>query len=146
MSLGFFFLFKKTPYKDITKTYTMETLISKKEQKKIDRKNALVPNGVPRYIRCYDNGGASADRYTVVFTGRYTHKTNGAFWYLGMSTDPCHPMGIGSHGDSKRPIDTPTYSHLGKKIKFTDLTPECQKLVLGDYLDLWDLTENGKEL
>jgi len=125
----------------------METLISKKEQKKIDRKNALVPNGIPRYVRCYDNGGTSADRYTVVFTGRYTHKTNGGFWYLGMSTNPFHPQGIGQHGDSNSPIDTPSYKHLGKKIKFTDLTAECQKLVLQDYLYLWDFTdENGKDI
>jgi hypothetical protein len=41
---------------------------------------SLMPNGVPKYVRVYDNGGKSFDRYTVVFTGRYTHKTGGACW------------------------------------------------------------------
>lgn len=127
----------------------METTKKKFSKKKqAERKEALVPNGIPRYIRCYDNGGETADRYTVVYTGNYTHKTNRSFWYVGMSGSPFHPLGIGIHGDSEfRPIDRPTYSHLGKKIKFQDLPEDCQKLVMQDYLYLWDFTdENGKEL
>jgi len=112
------------------------------------RYNSLLPNGVPRYIRCYDNGGRSIDRYTVIFTGHYTHKTGHAFWYLAMNSEPFHPLGFGQHGESNyTPIDRPRYSHLGKKIKFEDLPEDCQKLVKQDYLYLWDFTdENGKEL
>ena len=47
--------------------------MNKKQQK---RYNNLLPEGKPRYIRCYDNNGKSFDQYTVVFTGRYTNKTN----------------------------------------------------------------------
>jgi hypothetical protein len=108
-------------------------------KKQVVRKNALLPNGVPRYIRCYDNGGKTADRYTVVFTGRYRHKTGQSFWYVGMSGNPFHPLGIGHHGEHNRQIDRPTYAHLGKKIKWSDLTPECQKCVLDTYCDLWDI-------
>lgn len=108
---------------------------------KIDRKNGLMPNGIPRYIRCYDNGGETFDRYTVVFTGRYTHKTGGSYLDLGMSHDPYHPQGVGSHGESDYLIDRPTYSHLGRKIKFMDLPEQCKKLVLSDYMDLWDIKE-----
>lgn len=51
----------------------------------MSRKDQLLPGGVPKYIRCYDNGGKTCDRYTVVFTGRYRHKTGGSFLYVGMS-------------------------------------------------------------
>jgi hypothetical protein len=112
--------------------------MNKKQQK---RYNNLLPEGKPRYIRCYDNNGKSFDQYTVVFTGRYTNKTNNEFLYVGMSKNPYHPQGFGQHGYSDCPIDRPTYSHLGKKIKFDDLPGNCQKLVLSDYIDLWELGE-----
>jgi hypothetical protein len=127
----------------------MEIVLSKKEE----RKARLIPNGIPRYIRCYDNGGlekekGSADRYTVVYTGNYSGKSKGWHDYVGMSGAPFHPQGIGMHGQTQyRPCDRPTYSHLGKKIKFQDLPEDCQKLVMQDYLYLWDFTdENGKEI
>jgi len=118
------------------------------KQKQEERKNSLIPNNTPKYVRCYDNGGKTCDRYTVVFTGHYTHKTNRSFWYLGMSANPFHPLGVGQHGESNyQPIDRPTYSHLGKKIKFNDLPEDCKKCVIQDYLYLWDFTDEfGKEL
>ena len=109
-------------------------------KKQTTRRNSLLPNGVPKYIRCYDNGGETFDRYTVVYTGRYTHKTNRSFWYVSMSTNPFNPQGFGQHGESEfRPIDRPRYRHLGKKIKWESLPANCQKLVLSDYCDLWDI-------
>lgn len=98
-----------------------------------------MPNNKPRYIRCYDNGGKTYDQYTVVFTGRYTHKTNNAFMYVGMSSAPFHPLGFGQHGDSPQPIDRPSYKHLGKRIDFDQLPEDCKKLVYRDYTDLWDI-------
>ena len=114
-----------------------------------DRVNRLMPGGAPRYIRCYDNGnrpdGGTIDRYTVVYTGRYRHKTGGSQWYVGMSAAPFHPQGFGQHGEYPGhlgpAIDRPSYGHLGKKIKFQDLPEDCQKLVLQDYRDLWDIPE-----
>jgi hypothetical protein len=103
------------------------------------RTERLLPGGTPRYIRCYDNGGKSFDRYTVVFTGRYKKKTGGMFLDLRMSANPFHPQGFGQHGESDMQIDWPTYGHLGKKIQFKDLPEDCQKLVMSDYRDLWDL-------
>jgi hypothetical protein len=100
-----------------------------------------MPNGVPRYIRVYDNGGKTADRYTVVFTGNYRRKTNLGFLYVGMSENPFHPLGVGQHGDSNTPIDRPRYGHLGKMIKFDMLPEDCKNLVVSDYKDLWDIKE-----
>ena len=87
----------------------------------------------PKYIRCYDNGGATFDRYTVVFT-------RGKRCYLGMSENPFHPQGFGQHGEWRKgenSIDYPIYSHLGKKIKFVDLPKDCQKAVKQTYNELW---------
>jgi len=107
----------------------------------------IFPDGKPKYVRCYDNGGESADRYTVVFTGNYTSKTSGEHWYLGMSGQPFHPQGIGQHGSSPTQIDKPKYSHLGKKVTFENLPSEVQKCVNQTYLYLWDFTdENGVSL
>lgn len=102
----------------------------------------LMPEGKPRYIRCYDSGpDEGADRYTVVYTGRYQHDGCGYF-YVGMSGSPFHPQGVGYHGEHPYgSIDRPTYGHLGKKIKYDDLPDDCKKLVLSDYLDLWGLSE-----
>ena len=105
----------------------------------VERSFRLLPNGQPRYIRCYDSGDETADRYTVVFTGRYRHLTGGSTWYVGMSAHPFHPQGFGQHGESPMPIDRPTSRHLGKRIPFAALPEDCRKLVLDDYRYLWTL-------
>lgn len=107
-----------------------------------DRSYRLAPRGVPRYVRCYDNGGRSADRYTVVFTGR-----RGGGVYLTMNSEPFHPQGIGQHGATARSwerIDRPTSGHLGKRIKFEELPRDCQVAVLNDYVDIWEIREAFK--
>ena len=106
--------------------------------KKDERMQSLLPNGMPKYVRCYDNGGKTFDRYTVVFTGRYK-KLGRYFEYLGMSAQPFHTQGFGQHGESTKPIDRPTYSHLGKKISFNDLPEDCKECVLQDYKENWNL-------
>ncbi len=103
------------------------------------RKEQLMPNGIPRYVRCYDLQN-TCDRYTVVFTGNYAGREGCD--YLGMSGAPFHPQGFGQHGWNLDVIDRPTYKHLGKKIKFTDLPEDCQKLVLSDYKEIWRLNES----
>jgi hypothetical protein len=101
------------------------------------RTERLLPNNTPKYIRVYDNGGESCDRYTVVFTGNYKGR-NGCD-YLAMSARPFHPQGFGQHGWHQYVIDRPAYSHIGKKLKFSDLPIDCQKLVLSDYKAIWGL-------
>lgn len=119
--------------------------------KKDERKERLMPGGIPRYVRCYDNGGSATehgtiDRYTVVFTGKYKSigiprgiRQEYFYEYLGMSAHPFHPQGFGQHGESNQPIDRPAYSHLGKKISFNDLPEDCKECVLQDYVMNWKL-------
>ncbi len=120
---------------------------------KSQRQNNLLPNGQPKYVRCYDVAGSheagqqpAFDRFTVVFTGKYRKGAN--FQYVGMSEFPFHPQGFGQHGESSSQIDVnksgfaPAVGrrcHLGKRIPFSDLPPDCQKLVLRDYKEIWNL-------
>ena len=104
------------------------------------RREAFLPEGKPRWIRVYDNGGKTADRYTVVMTGRYRHKTGGVFWYLGMSGNPFHPQGVGHISESTRTqVDRPTYGHLGKRVTYDVLPENCKRFVMDVYTDLHDL-------
>lgn len=104
-----------------------------------ERRHRLLPDGKPKYIRLYDNGGATADRYTVVLSGRIPGKIPGRTFYLRMSENPYHPQGVGISGESFGPIDSPRYSHLGRKITFDQLPPRCQEMVLDRYCDFWEL-------
>lgn len=119
--------------------------------RKIQQRRArLMPGGIPRWIRVYDLPN-TADRYTVVFSKKATRYADGTrtFDYIGMSSMPFHPQGIGQHGESKwHPVDRngsawpPAIGrkcHLGTRIRFEDLPADCQKLVLSDYKELWQL-------
>lgn len=74
-------------------------------------------------IKCYDNGGKTADRYTVFYMD--IPETHG-FMLVGMSERPFHPHGFGQHSSG-----TPG-RHCGKRIKFEELPKDCQKLVIQD--------------
>ena len=78
-----------------------------------------------RPIRCYDNGGRSADRYTAVylFSPERAYRSYSA---VGMDDRPFHPQGIGMH------CAAVPGKHLGKRIRFTDLPIDCQKAVTQD--------------
>lgn len=119
-------------------------------RKRQDRIARLMSGGIPRHVRCYDDGGKSVDRYTVVFTGRWPGKTRGRHPYLAMSGAPFHPQGFGQHGETHgRPCDIvgnrwggPSIGrrcHLGLRIPFEALPKDCQTLVLGEYKHYWDL-------
>ncbi len=75
-------------------------------------------------ISCWDNGGKTLDRYTVVFLDEPNNSEN--YSALAMSSNPFHPQGFGQH----------TWSmigpHLGKKIKFEQLPSNCQICVKRD--------------
>lgn len=95
--------------------------------------NAYTPEGKPKYVRVYDNGGESIDRYTVVFSQLRT----GWCYYLAMNGAPFHPQGFCQSGEAPLAIDYPTYGHLGKKITFDALPEACQRAVMQDYRGFW---------
>ena len=111
---------------------------AKKQVKLDERYNSLIPNGIPKYIRCYDAGEEVGDRYTIVFTGNFKDR-KGRCYYLGCSENPFHPQGIGQHGESDTMIDQPSYKHLGKKVKFETLPEKVKIAVMNDYKDYWEI-------
>jgi hypothetical protein len=78
------------------------------------------------WVRCYDNGGRSLDRYTVVYMQEPGSKP-GTFAGRGMNSEPFH--GIGCY------VEAAPGKHLGKRIKLEDLPPACQQLVKQDLGD-----------
>lgn len=108
------------------------------------RKESLLPHGIPKKIRVYDNGGKTADRFIVVFTGNYNNigkkrgETKTSYHYVvAMSDKPYHPQGVCLMDSYPNVIDYPSYKHLGKKIKFENLPDDCKKIVIEDYKDIW---------
>ena len=131
-----------------------------------DRKDRLMPGGVPRWVRCYDNGGdpdkgGSTDRYTVLYVGRAaTERAEGhapAYPLVSMSSSPFSPQGVGLHGSiPSQPSDTirpgrpgwhwppavgRRHPFLGMRIRFEDLPDDCRTLVRQDYEEIWRLRE-----
>lgn len=85
----------------------------------------LIING--QKIQCYDNGGKTLDRYTVVYMDQ-PERQAGVFAARAMSEHPFHPQGFGQF-TSARPG-----RHLGKRIKYVMLPLDCQKVVAQDLL------------
>ena len=96
-----------------------------------------MPQGDPKYIRVYDNGGRSLDRYTVVYTRRPREGSS----YLCMSDQPSHPQGVCTSGWSAQPIDRPSSAHRGTRITFEQLPSACQCAVRCDDQYLWNLED-----
>lgn len=106
-------------------------------RKQAEREERFMPNGVPRYLKVYDNE-ESADRYTALFTGRSCSRINyrdnqRLYVALAMSANPFHPQGIGQHTEAA------DGAHLGKRINFTELPDDCRQLVLSDYRAIWNI-------
>lgn len=109
--------------------------MNKRDRERLAR---LLPEGKPRKVRIYDNMGETADRYCVVYTGNFRGRGYRCH-YVSMGSAPYNPAGFCQHGEHTSIIDYPSYSHLGKKIAFDDLPPDCQDVVLRDYVDIWEL-------
>ena len=79
-------------------------------------------------LRCYDNGGRSFDRYTILpprwavdhLSGRLVG--GGTLWAaIGSSQHPFHPQGFGQH------ISAVAGPHLGRRVRWSDLPADVQK-------------------
>ncbi len=121
--------------------------MTKKEERRIA---SFLPGGIPKWVRIYDDGGKSADRYTVVFTGK-GYKCEGYpgrfHTVIGMSGAPFHPQGICQHEEWNQMFDAPQgwpvaigrRCYLGKRIPFKELPLDCQKVVMNDYCEVHEL-------
>lgn len=79
----------------------------------------------PKNIRIYDDGGATADRYTVIYMDE-PERDPGTYNALCMSADPFSPLGICQHSSAM------PGRHLGKRIRWEDLPEDCRKAVVQD--------------
>ncbi len=120
----------------------------------LDRHRRLLPNNYPRYVRVYDNGGETADRYTVIFTGRYNNignkpRSEFQYWHMCMSDDPFNGVcQLEANDQQIEESDRPTWpipvkmgakGDLGKRVQWHDLPELCKKAALHVYKELWDL-------
>jgi hypothetical protein len=86
--------------------------------------------GAPSHVlACYDNGGKSFDRYTVLY-GKplWTPDMGANVPYFAASEHPFHPQGFGQHGD----MPAHNRSALGRKVRWCDLPCDVQRAVLYD--------------
>lgn len=73
-------------------------------------------------VRIYDNGGATFDRFTVIYTDE--PEGLGMFSARAMSSDPFKGFG--------QMCTASIGKHLGKRIAFDDLPEPCKRLVMQD--------------
>jgi len=82
--------------------------------------------------RLFDNGGKTADRYTVVYDELATNDRV-QFSGRGMSDNPSHPCGVGTCCIVHMPEGfTGGGSHLGAEITLQDAPEAVQKLIASD--------------
>lgn len=75
-------------------------------------------------MKIYDNGGKTFDRYSVIYVEEA--EGPGLFACRAMSSNPYSPQGFCQMSSAM------VGSHLGKKISFSDLPADCQKVILED--------------
>src|SRR5262245_14680229 len=61
--------------------------------------------GAPEYVLdCFDNGGETVDRYTVLLCGSlWQPEFRHTYAYLAMSDAPGHPQGFSQYGEGATP-------------------------------------------
>lgn len=80
--------------------------------------------GSTHRIRCYDNGGVSADRYTVIFIDEQLSPN--LYVCVGMSANPFHPQGFAQHSVAQ------PGSVLGQRVSLAALPADCRLVVMGN--------------
>jgi hypothetical protein len=86
----------------------------------------------PETLRCWDNGGKTADRYTVIpprWTARDWRERGGLWNCIGASAEPFHPQGFGQHCTA-----TPG-GHLGRRVPFASLPPDVRRFALQSFVN-----------
>lgn len=82
----------------------------------------------PHYVlACYDNGGKTADRYTVLFGWPIWQESDGRdVPYLGMSGAPTHPQGFSQWGE----MPSNNRDACGKHVRWLDLPEDIRAHVV----------------
>jgi hypothetical protein len=86
-------------------------------------------------IRCYDNGGKTCDRYTILparwVRGWSRRTAGGLLWEaIAASALPFHPQGFGMH------IEATAGAHLGARVPFEALPPDVQAFARQTFEDM----------
>lgn len=111
--------------------------MTKKQQARIE---SLLPNGKPKHLRLYLLDTEKMFGYTAIFSGNWKGRPLGHTYCVNFNSRPNHPQyGVYMRDMIQGDIDRPRYSHLGKKVSFDDLNPECQEAILAEYKDIWSL-------
>ncbi len=81
-------------------------------------------------IDCFDNGGKTADRYTIIIDGLGEQP-----YCLGASSNPYHPQGIGQHCEMKPGVyHIMDYDFLGKRIGFFELPADVRRFIANEFM------------
>lgn len=73
-------------------------------------------------LRCYDNGGDTLDRYTIIpprWAGRDYRERSGAWCAIGASEHPFHAYG--------QHCSAAPGPHLGRRVRWADLPEDVQR-------------------
>lgn len=83
------------------------------------RSSARWSESAPEYVlACYDNGGSTADRYTVMLGGSLWSADMGrTVFYLAMSGAPTHPQGFSQWGE----MPAANRTGFGRHVRWLDL-------------------------
>lgn len=100
------------------------------------RSDNLMPFGVPKWIRCYDNFDRATNRYKICFTRK---RVGGKFTRLD-DYDYALVTHTKDHTDLKvKGIDWYKGTSLGQRVPF-DYLPRCvQSNVVYHYKKIWEL-------
>ena len=82
------------------------------------------------FLRLYDNGGKTADRYTIIpprWAREYRDQRPGAWQALAASADPFAPQGFGQHTSAM------PGTHLGKRICWDALPDDVQQFARDNF-------------
>ena len=103
----------------------------------VTRYQRFMPNGIPRYVRIWDNGGRTADRYTAVFTRAHCFGMQGYVVGRRMSENPYHPQGVGMWFEYR--IWEWGGRGLGRRMRYEDCPLMVQRSIAEDYCYLWSI-------
>jgi len=85
-------------------------------------------------VKIYDNGGGTADRYSVFFVEPWMREMACGWFTIGMGSSPYSPQGVCMTSTYNK---KPCMTNCGRRISFADLPADCQKVVMDDYLDFY---------